>query len=302
MDFKKMANFYSFWPSIIEFNRPSVRNAILFAALAGFSLGLYLAIANQPGLFKNLDWKPAAVVVVIGVPASLLLNVIEFMLMARIVGRSTSALRAFEITTIGTAANMLPLPGGTIVRIAALKGMGASIGGGVSVTLLISGMWLAVALSYAGIWISLSQESLIGVMSVVSGLVLFGPVFIALRRLDGGWKNPLLVTIVKLFLVISDAVRIYLCFIAIGTAASFAQASALTVASVVGSTVSIVPAGLGIREVVAVAISPTVGMLAAPAFLATAANRILGLSTIMPIAGLLLIFSHFREKSVSRAK
>ncbi|NRD90096.1 hypothetical protein C8024_12460 [Sphingopyxis sp. BSNA05] len=91
----------------------------------------------------------------------------------------------------------------------------------------------------------------------------------------------------KAGLVLVDAFRLYLCLLALNVPAEFGQASVLTVSGFVGSSFSIVPAGLGIREGVSALLGPLVGLTAAAAFLASAANRIIGLIVSAPIAGLL---------------
>jgi hypothetical protein len=88
-------------------------------------------------------------------------------------------------------------------------------------------------------------------------------------------------------LVIVDSARLFLCFAALGVDASFAQASGLAVAGVLGSAVSIVPAGLGVREGVAAAISPIVGLAASFGFLSAFLNRLAGLVVIAPLAAML---------------
>ena len=70
-------------------------------------------------------------------------------------------------------------------------------------------------------------------------------------RLPGSRDTILHLTVIKFGLVLIDSTRIYLCLLILGVDGSFIQASVLSVSSVVGAAVSIVPAGLGIREAVA---------------------------------------------------
>ena len=85
-------------------------------------------------------------------------------------------------------------------------------------------------------------------------------------------------------MVFIESVGLYLCFNAMGVIADFSQVSGLAVASVLGSAVSIVPAGLGVREGVSAALSPIVGLSAALGFMATFMNRLIGMSVIVPVA------------------
>lgn len=90
--------------------------------------------------------------------------------------------------------------------------------------------------------------------------------------------------LIKNGLVLLDATHIYLCFLALGVAGSFAQASVLTASSVLGAVVSIVPARLGICEGAAALLAPFIALAPASAFLATSFNRIVGLAIMAPAA------------------
>jgi uncharacterized protein (TIRG00374 family) len=104
---------------------------------------------------------------------------------------------------------------------------------------------------------------------------------------------------VRSVLVVLDAIRIYLCLAALGTDATFAQASAFAVASAAGSAVSIVPGGLGVREAVTAALAPAVGLAAAVGFLAAALNRLIGLPVMVPLALWLSLRSGGRRAAAS---
>ena len=88
----------------------------------------------------------------------------------------------------------------------------------------------------------------------------------------------------KTLMLLLDAVRIWLCFAAIGEATQFLQASVLTISAVVGSAVAIVPAGLGIRELVSAALAPIVALAPAATLLAMSLSRILGFVVVIPLS------------------
>lgn len=273
-----------------------VRVVILLAAI-GFVLGLYLSYRAQPDLLANPNWGSIALVAIIGVPVILILNALELQVSANLIGQQFSFSQAAEVTVIGSAANMLPLPGGTMVRVAALKIAGASLKRSSAVTLLVSGLWVGIAFIYSGIWIcSLEITSLQwGFLFIAGGIAAFLVCVVLSIRLS---KKPIVLgqlTLIKLALVVVDATRIFVCFLALGYSASYAQASALAVSSVMGAAVSVVPAGLGIREGVAALLGPVVALSAASAFLAASLNRIIGLAVIVPVA----LFLGLRRKRSS---
>ena len=273
-------------------NNPKLRAAFLIVATALFAGGIAIALMDQPDVFEKIDWRPALMVVLIGGPITMLLNALEFILSGRLVGRTISFTRSLEVTVVASAANMLPLPGGAIVRVASLKEEGVRFGSGISVTLLIAWIWIGDAFFYAGAWMATIRMGLISIFFLLGGAAtLVSGIAVALW-ISKGYIDPILVIIVRIALVLTDAFRIYLCFEALGVNATFAQASVFAVASVVGSAVSIVPAGLGVREAVSAALAPVVGLTASVGFLAAALNRVLALLTIAPIA-FVLSFSRY---------
>ncbi|MDN3720575.1 lysylphosphatidylglycerol synthase domain-containing protein [Roseibium salinum] len=98
---------------------------------------------------------------------------------------------------------------------------------------------------------------------------------------------------IKIGLVLVDAMRLYFCFHALGPQVEFGQVSVLTVSGALGAAVSIVPAGLGIREAFAAVLGPAVGLTASSAYLATSLNRVFGLAMLSPIA----LFLAVRQKA-----
>jgi uncharacterized membrane protein YbhN (UPF0104 family) len=145
------------------------------------------------------------------------------------------------------------------------------------------------SVSYAGVWMLGVETGFVAPAFIAIGaLVLIGSI-LWWRKLDGSFRLFSWMFITKLLLVFTDSARIYLCFASLGVNASFAQVSGLAVAGVLGSAVSIVPAGLGIREGVSAAISPIVGLGAALGFIAAFINRLVGLSVLTPVAAILTL-------------
>ena len=130
-----------------------LRNTVLGLATFGLAAGLYFSVRSQPDLLARIDPRPLALVAGIGVPFIVVFNAIEFTLSAKLLGKRIPFFTAVETTVVGSAANMLPLPGGTMVRIAALKSAGSTYRHGTTVTLLIGLLWLSIAFIYAGYWI-----------------------------------------------------------------------------------------------------------------------------------------------------
>lgn len=261
-----------------------LRRIIMVTAVLFLVGGIAASLHRQPDILSNLDWRPVLLILTVGVPVTALFNSLEFQLSGRLIGASISLRHALEITIIGSAANMMPLPGGTLVRVAALKASGAGYRASTAATLLIAMAWIAVSFLFAsgGLWF-VGGHWLAGVFFAV-GLATLLLSFGLGIRLSRTVRVPLQVMLVKLALVITDASRIYFCLWALGVEATFPQAAAFCVAGVVGSAASIVPAGLGVREAVSAALAPVVQLPAAAGFLGATLNRLLGLVVTAPLA------------------
>ena len=263
------------------------RRGVLLLALIGLLIGIYLSVSAQPGVFRDAEIVPLILLAFIAVPVTVLLNSLEFVLTAKLLGRSVGLKSAAETVIIGGVANMLPLPGGVIVRVAALKAEGAKATQGGSILLFVALIWAVVSFAYAGGWLLALQAGWFGLLFLAFGIT--GVAFCF--ALSARFLNDRMVTIqmflCKIAIVLVDAFRLLLCFLAIEAPTSFGQASVLTVAGFLGSSISIVPAGLGVREGIAALLGPIAGISAAAAFLATAMNRIVGLVVTTPIAAYL---------------
>jgi hypothetical protein len=64
----------------------------------------------------------------------------------------------------------------------------------------------------------------------------------------------------------------------------------LTIATAAASAVGILPGGLGLREVLAAALAPLVGLPAAVALFAVSVDRIIGLTGLALMTGILTLF------------
>lgn len=261
------------------------KRVILLIASGVFLLGLVVAYRNQPLDMDSLSLTPVLIVLLLAMPMTLLLNGVEFFFGVRLLGRAITLRDAMETTIIGAAANMLPLPGSAMVKVARMKGLGVDLRHGVSVTLLLAVIWLGVAFVYAGAWLVGEQEGYtVGMAALAGGTVLLLASGLFTLKLYGKPGMILRLLSVRILLVALDAGRLFLCLIALGMDGNFMQASVMAVSGVLGSAVSIVPAGLGVRELFAAAIGPVVGIAAAQAYLASALVRFLGLATILPAA------------------
>ncbi len=272
-------------------NQTVKRIAFALAAVA-FGAGLIASYIVTPDLLDNISWTPFFVVMFVAVPLSIVLSALEMMLTGRLLAQDFSFNQAIKISILGGAANMLPLPGGTVVRIAALREKGTAVANGLRATIVVGIIWLGVAFSFSGIWL-LGFSALAGLVMLVSGAaaLAFGFLYGLKTYSNPGVLSQ--ITAVKLTASVLEAIQIMLCLQALGISAGFAVAATLSASGVAGSAVSIVPAGLGVREVVSATLASIIGLSAAYGFLAASLNRVAGLVVLCALA---LILPFHKQK------
>jgi uncharacterized membrane protein YbhN (UPF0104 family) len=259
-----------------------IQRIALVIAGTFFTIGLVASLLAKPNLLRALSWQPLVLLLTLGVPATVALNTTEVILTAAMAGSRLPVRVSLRVAIISGAANMLPLPGGPLVRIAAVKSAGASYGESTAATFAIALIWLGTAFGYAGAWI-VAKVPILGLSFLMGGVSALIAGLLTAVWLSKGWRMPLMAFTLKLALTVVDAARLWVCLSALGAVADFAQASTLAAAAVTGSAVSIVPAGLGVREGVSAVLAPFVGLSSAVGFLAVAINRLAGLTILLPI-------------------
>lgn len=260
--------------------RPGLRRAALFAAIATFAIGLVVSIRQLPEGLGILGPRFLALVALVGVPTAIALNAVETRLAATLVGASFAWSQSLRIGLLSSAANMLPLPGGALVRVAALKGAGASLLRSSVTTTLTAAIWLGLALLYAGLLV-LPANPMAASLLLTFGTIATVAFCAALFRACRSMKLVAIVIFVRSAAIGVGVLRMYWVLIALGVAVTYRDVGLFAVADVAGSAVSIVPAGLGISEAIAAALAPLIQVPAAAAFLAVGLNRVIALPVLI---------------------
>lgn len=262
---------------------PMVKRWAYIIAATAFAVGLYLSYKAMPNVVLSLKWKPFLVVLLVGVPMTQMASAVEMILMGRLVNRNFTLPESLRIAIVGGAANMLPIPGGAIVRVAALKGRGAGVAEGVRVTIAVGILWIGVAFLYSGVWMLPFNMMLALCMSLGGIVSLALGVWLGLKQYRRKFVVVQIIAL-KLFGTVLDSIRLMLCLWALGEMVGFSVGAVLAASSVTGSAVSIVPAGLGIREGMSALLASFMMLSAATGFLAAALNRIAELLILLPAA------------------
>ncbi|WP_262689425.1 hypothetical protein [Kordiimonas aestuarii] len=263
---------------------PWVRRVAMVLASVLFLGGFYISAQEINGDVAVHSWPALALVCLVIVPALILLNGAEMKLAAAMVGVSIGFWRALGISVQASAANMLPLPAGPMLRVGAVMTRGASLARGSLSVLLPAFVWLAI-----GLLISAAAGYGVGAHKAASALLLLGAgvaVLVAIMAVRTGVEGKALsvLVVIKFVTGLLDALALYILFQVIGVAASVLQTGMLAASAPLGAAVAVVPGGLGVRELASSGLGVMAGLSAASAFLVPSLLRLAFLLVLMPLA------------------
>jgi hypothetical protein len=208
-------------------------------------------------------------------PLILVLAAVTLRITAASLGVELRLRTALQTCATANVAELLPLPGGAMVRGAALMRAGAGAVESARMVTLTALLTLALAVTLAGTALAvLGAAPAAPVLAV--GSVGTAASLTALAR----WARPRLLVAMLLVRLATMAVGVaclWVSFAMLGMAVPPAEAALYTLATTLGATVSVVPGGFGVNEAIAAGLAVLVSGAPAAAFLAVAANRALGL-------------------------
>jgi len=257
-----------------------MRRYILIAAIILFAGGLLWSIRAVPdSVSLEVPWALAKIAV-FGVFARLAISVVELKASAPLAGARLGWADSFRVGIVSSAANILPLPGGPMVRIAALKLAGGTVIRSSAVTFFLGLSWLGLAFGYAGVWLLNNQVEAAIVFMAISGISLSAVLYF-LYSAGGRWGVVLILLAVKAAAIAVGLVRLFWAFEALGETLEPAQLAVFAVSGVAGSILAVVPSGIGVNEAAAAILAPLVSIDSATAFIAASLNRLVGLPILM---------------------
>lgn len=256
----------------------------LVVAAAALAVGIFQSLRMEPELLDRIETGPLLLLVFVGAPISILVNAWEFRLMARAMDKDIGMASAAKVTVVGTAANLLPIPGGVAARIGGLKLLGVDLKAGASISLLMALAWIGMALVASGIAFSALGMQMLALVFTASGLAIIVAAILPVLRSGASTRVVAGLVLIKAFLVLIDGARMYVAVTVLGGAVGLIGALMFAGASVAGSAFTLVPAGLGIREIVSAGIGAIVGVPPQIAFMAAFVNRLAGLVIVLPAA------------------
>ena len=238
---------------------------------------------------RSPSYQLAAVVAGLGV-VSLFMNSIEFRLTAVLAGTTVSPMTSLRTVLTGTIANILPLPGSQIVRIAVLTSRGVPARLAVTRSLLVGAVWIAVAaaLTVPLFFVDAGWPLLIIVL-VISSLA----AVVLTRSAERSPRRSIHITgllATECSLVAFQVLRLLLLAKTLGIALSLSGGAALTLSATVATGAALLPSGLGLREGLSVLLGPLAGVERSEALVLSVADQALAYATFALIAAAALLF------------
>jgi uncharacterized membrane protein YbhN (UPF0104 family) len=272
---------------------PVAERAMLGGAGILFVGATVLAARNLPHVHAHAHYALLVLVGLLGVPAAALVNAAEYVAAGRALGHRVGTLHAARVSIVASAANLLPIPGAVMVRARALRVLGSNyrkslaVLGGIGVVwLATTGVLSAAVLLVDGKHLGLGLAFAAG--GVVAGIGAYGLVRIPIGGAAARHWFPRFV-LIEIASVGVFAIRFTLVLDGLGFHTSWSQTFTLTISTAAASAVGILPGGLGLREVIAAALGPLVGLKAAVALFAVSVDRIIGLVVLAVMSGILML-------------
>lgn len=274
---------------------------LLVVAFVVFVAFTVLALHALPKIDKPIRWELIVISGIVFVPVITWLNALEFRLMAHFADHHPPLLEIVQVTVLGSAANLLPLPGAVVVRIANLRTAGVKVARGLNLTAIIGLAWLGTAGVLGGA-VQLWSHTAFALAAVAIGAVLLAIGGIMLRRaIEPGTRvrGTLELLAIECAFILTQAFRLFLVASALRFNVSYAQTTTLVIAAVAAAAIGFLPSGLGAREAISALLAPIVGFPAAVGIVITAIDRLISLVVLSMLAGMVTIATRRRRNALT---
>lgn len=255
--------------------RPSVRHGARLVGLALIAIGAIWSVTTLDLNWRSLSLELLLLNFLILSPLNTVFAAIAFRINARALGCDIPNRRSIYTVAAASVAELLPLPGGAIVRGAALVDAGAGLAASTRIIILTSllTLFMTLALSLGALallanpgWIWMALGGVAGSLAIAVLLLRQ----IAVRHLAA-------MIAIRFAILFLTAWRLVVAFATLGMPIGWSEAAVYVVAPTLGATIAIIPAGLGINEAIAAGLAALVAGSSAAALLAVALNRVLGI-------------------------
>ena len=270
---------------------------LLVIAISVFVAGALVAWGTLDLNARSVNWWLLFAVGSIGASASQLLNAAEYRAIAVGLGVPAGWRTSFLVTVAGSAANQLPLPGSFLVRTVSLtsNGVPATRAGAMSVVVAV--FFLAAAFLGAGV-AAISEGLLIvaGVSAAIAGSCLAGGAVLAVRFCSSTRSSLNRLASVEVGLVVVAALRAWGFAIALDLPGSILQFVGLSAGAALSTTVGVLPAGLGLTELLSGGVAALIGLGASVGLMIAVVDRLFRMA-FLAVASMVLAVSRGRGRT-----
>jgi len=250
---------------------------ILIGALIIFLAGCFYSASRMGLNADSIKIGPLAVLVMVFGPLSVLYAALGLVLLAKSADTSIPLRRAVAISASATLAEILPMPGGAIVRTGALIASGAPPMRSTLLVLVTAILWISLATLGCGLALFSNEVAVAPLLIALGG----GGMALTLAWLirSAGSANACWTLGHRLAGMLLLALRLKLAFLVLGLSVPLLDTFPFALAIIAGSAAGVVPAGLGLSEALAALLAGSVAIPSAFAFLAVAIDRLMCLGT-----------------------
>jgi len=265
----------------LQERRTRYRAPALAATLALFLIGAAVSYRHLGIDPRDLRLAPLGILVALIVP-SLVYGGIGLVLLARSQGLRLPLPEATVTSAYAYLAELLPVPGGAIVRAMALVRVGGNVRESSLLVVLTAILWISLAMIGAGVAL-IAHGSLIALPIALFGAASTLMITAWLWRKAGATIAGL--TLVHRVAGIAlNALRLHFAFAALGFTIGVSETLPFVLALLLGSASSIAPAGLGVGETLAALAAASTHYPPSTAFLAVGIDRVLCLAGCAVVA------------------
>jgi len=250
---------------------PGLQRILTSLAGAFFIAGIIYSFYQIRGSGFKVFSEQAFALLFLSVPLMLHLSIRRFQIVTEVYAHRYPYYEAAQTVIYGALANVLPIPGAFIVRVASLANH--------------VGMKKAIYCNFLAylIWISVSAFFVVGFyfpaiwVAAFSVFIFFAHLLFAvfLHKTSGRIRTLPGLFALQSVLTASNIVRIFLISYCLNGVVGLDTASLIQLSGVVVSGTGLVPAGIGLAEAAGAALTSLAGDLAALGFAVVAVNRML---------------------------
>jgi len=216
---------------------------------------------------------PLLVLFLVMVPLTLAYSALNMMLLGTAANVDIGFGEGLRISAYAQAAEMLPLPGGAMVRTTALIRSGGPKVTSAGLVIAFAVLWIASGAIGGSLGLLGAHPS--APLLLAASFVLLGVCSLWIAHVSRA-GIAMAATALRAIGVVVVAVRLYLSFYALDVILKGPEALGFAFTVILGSVAAIIPAGLGIGEALSAVLAHPIGIAPEIAFLAVALNRLVG--------------------------